>query len=142
MSHHNRASLRTPVQPITHHDANDPTHLESCAMCRDWSTLFPDNPYRLTSRWKLLPHFDVAYEEAQQIVWALEQSGKYGWSRRTNARGVRYVGKPRFLDRFKNKKHALAAVTKVVLRDKYGELPSTLTRDEVRLGIALNSSNR
>lgn len=142
MSRRNRAFLRTPVQPVTHHDADDLAHVSSCAACQEWSTLFPDNPYRLTSRWRNLPSFADAYDEAQAIVWALEQSGKYGWSRRTNARGVRYRGAPRFLDRFKDKKHALAAVTKTILRDRYGELPPTLTRSEVRLGIVPTSINQ
>lgn len=136
MSRRNRAFARTYEPPpalAVQQQCNDAAHD---------GTRFPDNPYRLTSRWKELPSFAAAYDEAQAIVWAFEQSGKYGWSRRTNARGVKYRGAPRFLDRFKDKKHALAAVTKTILRDRYGELPSTLTRSEVRLGIVPTPINQ
>lgn len=100
---------------------------------RDLEEFYPDNRYRLTSRWKNLPHFEEAYNEAASIVYVLSRNPKYGWSRRTNGRGTRYKGPRRFMDRFVDSRHAMTAVTKVVLRDRYGEIPSTLALDEVRL---------
>jgi hypothetical protein len=79
--------------------------------------------HKFSRGWRECPHFYDAHLEAQRIVNQLWQNAEYGRSRERNGKGAAVKHAPRFCDRFVDRQHAVVVVTKVVLRDKWGERP-------------------
>lgn len=93
----------------------------------------PDSCRKIGYGWQALPHYHDARNEAGRIVYQLWRDPVYGRSRDRNGSGARIRGcKHRFMDRFRDIREAIALVTKIVLRDKYGETPPSAQPDEMR----------
>lgn len=88
---------------------------------------------RLGPGWQQLPHFYDALNEATTIIGVLWWHPVYGRSRVTNQNGATRVGPPRLMDRlgWYDVRQAICATTKIILRDKWGEVPPTVRADEL-----------
>ncbi len=84
--------------------------------------------------WRHLPHFSVARNEAYVIMAQLWQDEVYGPSRHTNSKGrAKQRFCERFCDRFYNFDHAVLEAAKLILRDKYDEVPVGATARDLDL---------
>lgn len=95
---------------------------------------------KLGPGWKALPHYRAAKEEATKIMSALWWSGQHRHTRvrnddgnvpkRPSLHGLVYVNGrwqgTRFCDQWRDLDCAIAAATKVILRDRYCEVPPSI----------------